>query len=80
MPPRTSEERLRDVELQLEKHRVRGSARGGGKPYVTLTIAAYNTIAPNATNCDYVCTGSADDVKINEAITRITNDAYSGGR
>lgn len=65
---RSNEQRLRDVELQLEKHRVR--PRGGsGRPYATKTIAAADSSASDRSNADFVCTGTDDQVQILAAMT-----------
>lgn len=70
---RSSEQRLRDVELQLEKHRVR--PRGGtGRPYATKTIAASDSSATGRSTADFVCTGTDDQVQILAAM-----DAARGG-
>jgi parallel beta-helix repeat protein len=44
---------------------------GSGRPYTTRVVAAHDSIATGKANADYVCTGSADNVQVQAALTSL---------
>ena len=56
-----------------------GSGGGGGVPPATVVVAAADAPASVKSAADYVCSGNADDVQINQAIAAVANDTISLG-
>lgn len=50
-----------------------GGGGGGGGGRTALYVAASNSPASMSIGCDYICTGTDDDVTINSALASLTN-------
>lgn len=70
---------LRLQRLEQTRQRTGGSVGGGGRRFATAVVGAHDRLDTSAADFDYVCTGSADDVVINQALHDVAFGAPPGG-